>query len=132
MNRAEKITLDICLYLALVLVLDLGDQTVQLGAHGVGCGSTAGTLEVLLGKVTNSKVHLSASSLLCLFATNIREVLRCSNMIQSTLCSRVRYQGGEGVRVVVLLLGTGSWLEGSHCWRGVNVLRWDVWGVMNE
>lgn len=36
------------LYLALVLVLDLGDQTVQLGTHSIGCGSTAGTLEVLL------------------------------------------------------------------------------------
>lgn len=34
-------------YLALVFVLDLGDEAVELGAHGVGSGSTAGTLEVL-------------------------------------------------------------------------------------
>lgn len=43
-----KATFRLQLYLALVLVLDLGDQTVQLGAHGVGCGSTAGALEILL------------------------------------------------------------------------------------
>lgn len=33
----------------------------------------------------------------------------------------IRYQGGEGVRVVVLLLGTGGWLQGGHGWDG-NVL----------